>query len=101
MVYIVDGTIFALPFDLDRLEATGAAVPVVAGVEFNPGNGGAQFSLSEGGDLAYIPGSPGDRKLRPVWSDHEGQVSSLWDSWQQYQDPALSPDGTRLAVTVE
>ena len=101
VVYIVDGTIFALPFDLDRLEATGAAVPVVAGVQFNPGNGGAQFSLSEGGDLAYIPGSPEDRKLRPVWSDHEGQVSSLWDSWQQYRDPAISPDGTRLAVTVE
>jgi serine/threonine-protein kinase len=51
LVYLHAGTLFAVPFDLKRLEVTGQPVPVLEGVVTVPGNGGAQFSLSETGNL--------------------------------------------------
>ena len=46
LVYIHDGTLFAVPFDLDRLEVTGQPVPALEGVTSNAITGGAQFSAS-------------------------------------------------------
>ena len=35
LVYMQEGTLFAVPFDLDRLEATGQAMPVLDGIATN------------------------------------------------------------------
>jgi serine/threonine-protein kinase len=37
LIYLHDGTLFAAPFDLNRLEVTGQPVPVVEGVTSNGG----------------------------------------------------------------
>ena len=57
LVYVHDGTLFAAPFDLDRLEVTGQPVPVLAGLNANVVTGGAQFAASDGGTLVYLPGA--------------------------------------------
>ncbi|MDO8679357.1 MAG: protein kinase [Acidobacteriota bacterium] len=41
LVYINDGTLFAAPFDLDRLAVTGQPVPALDGVMSNASTGGA------------------------------------------------------------
>ena len=56
LVYIHDGTLFAAPFDLDRLEVTGQPVPALEGVTSNATTGGAQFAVSASGTLVYLPG---------------------------------------------
>ena len=56
LVYIHDGTLFAVPFDLDRLEVKGQPVPALEGVTSNAITGGAQFSVSTNGTLIYLPG---------------------------------------------
>ena len=56
LVYIHDGTLFAAPFDLDRLEVTGQPVPALEGVTSNAVTGGAQFAVSASGTLVYLPG---------------------------------------------
>src|SRR5712692_11867563 len=43
------GTLMAQPFDADRLQITGEALPIVEGVEFNPFGGVADFSASDNG----------------------------------------------------
>lgn len=44
LVYLHTGTLFAVPFDLQRLEVTGLPAPILEGVATSPGVGGAQFA---------------------------------------------------------
>ena len=46
----------AVPFDPQRLEVTGAAVPVVEGVLQSTFSGAAQYSISSTGSLVYVSG---------------------------------------------
>jgi serine/threonine-protein kinase len=61
LVYMHEGTLFAVPFDLKRLEVTGQPAPILEGVVAAPGNGAAQFSFSEAGNLVYVAGGAGGR----------------------------------------
>src|ERR1700693_4050469 len=56
MVYMHEGTLFAVPFDLKRLEVTGQPAPILEDVVTTPAVAGAQFSFSDTGDLAYVAG---------------------------------------------
>ena len=56
LVYAQGGNLMAVPFDPQRLTATGAAVPVVEGVLQSPLTGAAQYSFSTTGSLVYVPG---------------------------------------------
>ena len=56
VVYMHEGTLFAVPFDLKRLEVTGPPAPILDGIVTNPATGGAQFSLSDTGNLVYVAG---------------------------------------------
>ena len=61
MVYMHEGTLFAVPFDLQRLEVTGQPAPILEGVAATPGIGAAQFSFSDTGNLVYVAGAAGVR----------------------------------------
>ncbi len=59
LVYALSGVVFAIPFDVGRLEVKGGPVPVIEGVQrmTNPAfSGTAHFSVSSTGSLVYIPG---------------------------------------------
>ena len=66
IVYGADGTLYAVPFDLDRLEVTGSPVPLLEDV-VTGGAGVAHFSLSADGALVYAAGEAEELKaLVPV-----------------------------------
>ncbi len=96
IIYIHEGTLFAIPFDLNRLEITGQPTPILDGVVSNAGNAGAQFSFSDGGNLVYAAGKriPG---ISIFWMDQEGKFSPLRSVAGVYNNLAFSPDGKRLA----
>jgi serine/threonine-protein kinase len=100
VVFIRDATLFAVPFDIERLEVTGSPAPVVQGITTEPGPGGAQYSFSDDGTLVYVSGEVEVPDYPAVWVDREGGVSKLWDSEASYASPAVSPDGRRLALSV-
>ena len=56
LVFVHDGMLLAAPIDLDRLELLREPVPVVTGLRGNTLTGGAQFTVSDSGLLAYLPG---------------------------------------------
>ena len=57
LIYIHDSALFAAPFDLDRLEVTGPAVPALDGVSVSPPVGAAQVAVSRTGTpLVYLQG---------------------------------------------
>ena len=51
LVYLHDGVLFAVPFDLDRLQSTGQATSVLDGVTSSTHTGSAQFAVSTDGTL--------------------------------------------------
>jgi len=101
LVYARAGKLFAVPFDANRLEVTGAPFPVVDGVVMSENTGVAQFSLSQRGDLAYAPGSAADGHRTLVWVDRSGKAEPLPLPPASYLYPRLSPDGRFLAVEIE
>ncbi len=100
LVYIRENTLFAMPFDIDRMEATGSPSPMVQGVTTNSGNGGSQISFSQTGTLAYVSGVIGVPEYPVLRMDRQGVVSPLWEAPGTYACPKLSPDGRKLAMTV-
>jgi serine/threonine-protein kinase len=100
LVFIRDATLFAAPFDFDTLDLAGSPAPIVQGITTEPGPGGAQYSIASNGTLAYISGQVEVPEYPVVWVDREGGVSKLWDDKASYASPSVSPDGTRIALSV-
>ena len=101
MVYALEETLVAAPFDLERLEVTGDPVPVLENVRRDYGAGSrAQATISASGSLAYVPG--GARVNRTLaWVDRGGGVTPFSERSGQYYQPRLSSDGSRVAVVIE
>ena len=101
LVYAQTGRLMAVPFDLQRLALTGAAVPVVEGVLQSTSSGGAQYNFSATGSLVYVAGSvQATVQNTLVWVTRNGAEQPLPAPLREYQVPRLSPDGRRLAVTI-
>ena len=100
LVYMHEGTLFAVPFDLKRLEVTGQPAPILEGVVTNPNTGGAQFSFSETGNLVYVAGRSSAQNVSIYWMDREGKFTPLRETPGDYFNPAFSPDGKRLALEI-
>jgi serine/threonine-protein kinase len=100
LVYIHEGTLFAVPFDLSRLEVTGQSVPVVEGVSAQPGRAAAQFAVSRTGALAYLTGLSVGNDSPVVWLSHDGKTAPLRAMPSNWADPRFSPDGRKLALDI-
>jgi Tol biopolymer transport system component len=100
LVYAQGGRLMAVPFDPQRLEVTGAAVPVVDGVLQSPYYGDAQYSLSTTGSLVYVPAALQATQRTLVWVSRNGAEQPLAAPARPYRNPALSPDGLRVAVQI-
>jgi serine/threonine-protein kinase len=97
--------LFAVPFDLDKLETRGTAVPILDDVAYNGSLGAGQFSFSPApsgrGTLIYRKKADADAAMFTVaWLDNAGKTEPLLAKPAVYARPSLSPDGQRLALPV-
>ena len=99
LLFAREDSVWAAPFDADRLEVTGEAVPVLEDVDFS-GAGLSRFAVADNGSLVYLPNRGGGVGGSPVWVDREGREEPLGLPANEYYWPRLSPEGTRLAVSV-
>ena len=100
LLYLRDDTLFAAPFDLERLELTGPEWRVTDRLISNPTAGTAMFAISpKSGGLVYVRRSvEGDDK--PVtWLDRSGRSTVLRSTPATWTDLSFAPDGRRLAFT--
>ena len=95
LVFVKAGALAAAPFDQAGAERAGAPVVVVEGVR------SGQFDISASGTLAYAPGSGAAIDYSLVWVDRTGAAQPLTDLRRPYEDLHLSPDGRRVALTIE
>jgi hypothetical protein len=100
LVYLNQATLFAIPFDLDKLETRGTALPILYDVASNPTVGTAQVSFSRNGTLLYRKSGAAAGLLTVAWLDSAGQMQPLPVKPGLYGRLSLSPDGQRLALTV-
>jgi eukaryotic-like serine/threonine-protein kinase len=100
LVFAQGGSLMAVPFDPQRLTATGVAVPVVDGVPQSPVTGAAQYSFSNNGSLVYVSGGVLGTLSRLVWVSRNGVEQRIAAIGHNYQTPRLSPDGRHVAVGI-
>ena len=100
LVYIYDGTLFAVKFDLERLEVTSQPVPVLERVRSNSITAGAQFSISNDGLLAYLPGPSIGGGSVPHWMDREGHTTPMKMAPANWFNVSFAPEGRRLALEI-
>jgi serine/threonine-protein kinase len=110
LVYLQSGVLMAIPFDARRLQLTGPPVALIDGVmqsinmdSVDLESGIGQFAISRSGNLIYADGG-----VHPLFSstlvrvDRKGVATPLnAPSAKPYAQPRLSPDGSRLAVSVQ
>jgi Tol biopolymer transport system component len=99
LVYMVEGTLMAAPFDLRRKEITAGAVPVVEGIRrAAPAVGGAaQAAVANTGLLVYVPGPTRTGQDDVFLYDRKGNMTALMLPRGSYAYPRVSPDGKQLA----
>ncbi len=94
-----DGVALVAPFDLGRLTITGAAVPVLEGVQIT--GGFALLVWSPSGSLVYAHGAGGSTDNAMIRVSRDGAITQIDTAWHgDFNSIALSPDGHRLAVGV-
>jgi serine/threonine-protein kinase len=104
LVFLRQGTLSAIPFDLEKLDVYGQPVPIIPDVMqmLNSTNGwyntaSGQMSISDSGSLVYAPGGiiP-NRKNLLVWVDQNGNEESISSHLEPYFAPRLSQDGRKI-----
>ena len=103
LLYVSGNTLQAVPFDLDRLELTGNAVPLVEDVAVGrAGTGAPQYSISRAGTLVYARASAAPYPPASlVWVDRAGAEASIAGAPERrYHSARLSPHNDRVAVDV-
>ena len=97
LLFVRDGTLMAVRFDVDSLAMKGDPEPVAEGVEYFKPTGGAEFSVSANGVLTYR--APiGGQSL--VWVDRTGRKSATLGPVGQFNDFRLAPDGLSVLASV-
>ena len=100
ILYTFRGALYAVPFDPDKLEVLGAAVPVLNDI-MGGLNVAGKFALSGNGTLVYQKGTGGSQGLSTIqWIDSSGKTEPLLAKPGIYSSPRLSPDGKRLVLSV-
>ncbi|MCZ6696809.1 MAG: protein kinase [Acidobacteria bacterium] len=99
LLYVRDKVLLAHPFDPDTLEFTADPSPIANNIQYEPPYFRALFSVSGNGTLVYRAGFV-DPTSTLTWIDRDGQAGESIGEPSTYQNIALSPDETRVAVSI-
>ena len=99
LVFVEQGNLMAVAFDLMRLEVSGSPVVILEGVG-QSGIGQSDFDISDQGVIVYVAArAAAGEENRMVWVDRKGTEQLLPTPPRPYLRPRLSPDGQRIAVS--
>ncbi|MGQ0734154.1 MAG: protein kinase domain-containing protein [Acidobacteriota bacterium] len=96
LLYVREGALFAQTFDIATARVTGDAIPVAADVPVDSLGSAAAFSVASTGMVAY---RSGQTTRRLTWVDRNGKAIGVVGRIEAdtINNPALSPDGRKLA----
>ncbi|MBI3210660.1 MAG: protein kinase [Candidatus Solibacter usitatus] len=98
ITYVHSGTLFAAPFDLERMELKGGtAFPALEKVSWSFSRGSARYDVSRTGTLVYYHSSGVETEGGGLaWVD-SSSVGAPMPGLTGASHPRISPDGKRLA----
>jgi serine/threonine-protein kinase len=99
LIYLQQGSLFAIKMDLDKLETQGSAVRLIENVAADDTTVPGRFDLSSSGTLVFFRGSVQRDPTPVVWIEGSGETFPLLPKPGLYGSPSLSRDG-RLAVSI-
>ncbi|HQR19166.1 MAG TPA: hypothetical protein PK948_12410, partial [Gemmatimonadales bacterium] len=94
-----DGTVVAAPFDLKTLRLTEPPTVVLTGVQMELSIT-PELTVADNGTLVYLTSNQQGTSATVARVDRTGRAAILDSAWTDlFSSIALSPDGTRLAVS--
>ena len=105
LLYENKETLFAIPFNLDRLETRGTAIAILNDVAYDPFVGTGQFDFSPApqghGTLVYRRSRGNSSQLVTLnWVDSAGKREPLRAKPGNYHALSISPDGKKMALSI-
>ena len=101
IVYGSENTLTAIRFNPDTFEIIGSPIPLIEDVFRLFPDRSTQLVISNSGTLVYMPGKTSATiQGTLVWVDREGNEQPIEEEARSYDDPKISPDGTRVALAI-
>lgn len=100
ILYVQKSTLYARPFDPGRARITGPATVVAENVGSGFGMIRSMFSLSQNGDLVFVP-EPSLSESRVEWIDRQGRRSQAIPGSAIYSSPVLASNGSQIVIVIE
>src|SRR5262249_44838599 len=96
LVFVSQGTLFAISFDPIRLETHGTATPVLVDSRATVNS----FQVSASGTAVYRIGGNPRNNVAVESLDSQGNRQRILKKSGNYQRPRFSPDGQRIVLTM-
>ena len=103
LVYVHEGTLMAVPFNLKSLSITGSPAQVLHGVLANQDDGYGNLAVARSGNLVYVSGperANRESSTRLVWVSRDGKESPASQTVRGYEDMSIARDGKMAAFTI-
>jgi len=97
IVYLVDGSIYAIPFDIKKMEVSGNPNMLQDGLRMET-ESATHYGIDQSGNLIYAPGAASN-VCRLAWIDQNGKEDSLAFPPDSYGMASVSNDGKKIAYT--
>ena len=98
VLYMRGGALHALPFDPQRLEATGPSAPILESVRSSTRSAAAHIHVAGDGTAVYVEGGDADVPGPILWMTKQGTTSPLRTTPAVVLNVRVSPDGRQLAI---
>ena len=98
LIFLRGATLMAQPFDPNKMALSGEPAAIADGVDSFATTNHGLFSVSNTGTLVYRAGTGTQTVL--TWFDQQGNPAGTLGDPGDYANPAISPDGTRVAVAM-
>ena len=100
LLYGKAGSLLAIAFDPAVARTAGAAITVIDNARTNPLNGAAPFAVSSSGLLVYLAGESTGSSMTLLTATRIGQTQPLLERRLLNNQFRISPDGSRVAVSI-
>lgn len=101
LLYARSNSIFAVPFDLNRLVVTDTPVEVLSNVVLEQTKGPSHFACSDNGVLIYLPGGESIDLSELMVVDRSGKPQWISQKRESYSMLSFAPGGRHIAAWID